>query len=310
MSQISTSEDVSCPHCQNRYKRRGLANHIRAAHNRSRSQVPNPEEAEVQDSNVSDFLTELSTLKKKVKVVKRIPKAVRGLFADQLTKIIEKCILNNDFLSWQDFFLFAYKCLHTPKEEKGISLVSSMKTNLIRNALPVVSDHEHRKFKSAPLEKRVEYKIADNDIRGAVKLISSTDSFASCTPETLHELLTKHPPPSRPLQFPSTPDDSTPPICVESSDVLKAILSFPNGSSGGLDALRPQNLKDLTSFSAGDSGVKLLASLTKLCNFLLQGKLHEDCCPIFYGASLCALSKKKWWHSSHCGRWYHQAFDS
>lgn len=301
-------DTVSCPHCHGKYKRRGLANHIRAAHNRDKSQDVQSSQSADQNSDFSAFLSLLSKLKKNVKIIKRIPKALRSLIADHLSKAIKKCISENNVQAWQQLFLFTYKCLRKPNQEKGISLVSQMKNNVWKNEIPTFD--ENRKFKSAPLEKRVEQKLADHDIRGAVKLISSSDSFALFTPETFEELLKKHPLPSRPLEYPPPPDDSTSPITVLSSDVLSAILSFPNGSSVGIDALRPQNLKDLTSFSAGDSGVKLLDSLTKLCNFLLQGKLIQDFCPVFYGASLCALEKKRWWDSPHCGRLYHQAFDS
>jgi len=40
-----------------------------------------------------------------------------------------------------------------------------------------------------------------------------------------------------PLQFPS--------ITMDETEVRKAVLSFPAGSSGGPDGLRPQHLRDL-----------------------------------------------------------------
>ncbi|ESO05666.1 hypothetical protein HELRODRAFT_171324 [Helobdella robusta] len=57
--------------------------------------------------------------------------------------------------------------------------------------------------------------------------------------------------------------------CVSSTQVLKAIKSFGNGSSGGLDGLRPQHLKVLLS---GPLPIDdLLNSLTNFINLVLSG---------------------------------------
>ncbi|ESO02826.1 hypothetical protein HELRODRAFT_174250 [Helobdella robusta] len=71
--------------------------------------------------------------------------------------------------------------------------------------------------------------------------------------------------------------------CIEqgnvSAAVLKAIKSFGNGSSGGLDGLRPQHLKDLLS---GPLPIDdLLIFLTKFINLVLSGASP----PTFRGTS-------------------------
>ena len=43
---------------------------------------------------------------------------------------------------------------------------------------------------------------------------------------------------------------------------------------------------------ASEAGRRLLESLTKLVNLVLKGTIPEDIQPIFFGANLCALSKK------------------
>jgi hypothetical protein len=48
----------------------------------------------------------------------------------------------------------------------------------------------------------VEAKVADFDIRGAIKLLSSDDSLASFSEDVAEELKKKHPSPSRELFFP------------------------------------------------------------------------------------------------------------
>jgi hypothetical protein len=69
-------------------------------------------------------------------------------------------------------------------------------------------------------------------------------------------------------------------------------MSFPNGSSAGLDGIRPQHLKDLIGKSSCDAGQRLLSEITRLCNFMFSGKIISNFTPFIYGASLCALSKK------------------
>ncbi|KAI5635225.1 reverse transcriptase (RNA-dependent DNA polymerase) domain-containing protein [Phthorimaea operculella] len=110
--------------------------------------------------------------------------------------------------------------------------------------------------------------------------------------DTLHSLREKHPAPSRQLCFPPPPDLSIGQITFKAEDVVRALNSFHNGSSSGLDGIRPQHLKELTSVAAGESGVRLIECLTKLVNFLYSGRLNPDVCPYLYGASLCALTKK------------------
>ena len=45
----------------------------------------------------------------------------------------------------------------------------------------------------------------------------------------------------------------TTPLRVSTDQVLAAIKSFPPGSSGGSDGLRPQHLKDMTDQQVGDT---------------------------------------------------------
>jgi hypothetical protein len=92
----------------------------------------------------------------------------------------------------------------------------------------------------------VEAKVADFDIKGAVKLLSSDDSLASFNEDVAEELKNKHSSPSRQLFFPDAfkPGDFS--LIVNEQNVREAINSFPVGSSPGLDGMRPQYLKDIT----------------------------------------------------------------
>ena len=74
--------------------------------------------------------------------------------------------------------------------------------------------------------------------------------------------------------------------------MLKVIRSFPNGSGGGLDRLRPQHMKDLVGGGNREHESSLLKSLTLFVNLVLAGGVPAEIRPIFFGASLCALRKK------------------
>jgi hypothetical protein len=61
----------------------------------------------------------------------------------------------------------------------------------------------YKKRSNLSLAKKVEAKVADFDIRGAVKLLSSHDLLASFNEDVVEELKKKHPSPSGELFFPN-----------------------------------------------------------------------------------------------------------
>ena len=93
---------------------------------------------------------------------------------------------------------------------------------------------------------RVSAKIEEGDFRGAIRLASSDDSLADASDETYTALCAKHPAPHPDSKIPPGPS-----VCVSDesdvtcAEVFHAIRSFPCGSAGGPDMLRPQHLKDL-----------------------------------------------------------------
>ncbi|XP_047997318.1 uncharacterized protein LOC125234935 [Leguminivora glycinivorella] len=140
--------------------------------------------------------------------------------------------------------------------------------------------------------KLIENKISDGDLKGAARLLFTSDVLSPDTPDTLSALISKHPPaPSVPhVLAPPTADQAC--LQIEGKDVVDAIFSFKNGSAAGLDGISPQHLKDLISHSVGDAAEQLICSLTKLINFMFSGKINSEILPILYGANLIALTKK------------------
>ena len=78
------------------------------------------------------------------------------------------------------------------------------------------------------------------------------------------------------------------PVQVSEDQVARAICSFPCGSAGGPDALRPQHLKDISS---GGWQI-LLQSVTFFVNCVLRGETAAPARVSFFGATLIALNKK------------------
>ena len=70
----------------------------------------------------------------------------------------------------------------------------------------------------------------------------------------------------------------------------KAALSFPGGSTGGPDAMRPQHLKDLIEF--GDSSIEILSALTTFINMVISGRCPLTVIPDLVGGRLIALNMK------------------
>lgn len=243
------------------------------------------------DNDIERVLENLSTLKTRVRLLKRIPKSARPLAAKKFNELARNCISKNDLNSWEDFLTFPYKCFQIPiksKKTKQRSLASFVKENINKFE---ISDIHTENFVTASLKQRVEAKIADFDVKGAIRLLGSQDSFAPMNQETVDILNSKHPPPSRFLDFPSPPNDEIVFQC-EKDDVKRSIMSFGCGSAAGIDGFYPQYFKDLISTSAYDAGNDCLSIITELCNFMLRGKLNESICKYVYGASLCALTKK------------------
>ena len=127
----------------------------------------------------------------------------------------------------------------------------------------------------------------EGDVKGAIRLLCSTETIAEASPATLEQLLPKHPPAPADKRPPAS--TTWEPLLASVDQVSAAIRSFPPGSSGGPDGLRPQHLKDLTEKQVGGS---LLASLTNFTNFILAGNVPEWVRPHFFGASSLAFAKK------------------
>ena len=139
------------------------------------------------------------------------------------------------------------------------------------------------------LAKAISSKLEDGNVKAAVRLLFSDDAPAQPSLESLAQLQAKHPAAAvdrKPFPHP----DSYSSLIVDESEVLNAIRSFPAGSAGGPDGLRPQHLVDLVKSS--DASQELLSALTAFVNMVLAGHCHQDIIPVLFGGRLIALNKK------------------
>ena len=131
-------------------------------------------------------------------------------------------------------------------------------------------------------------KLEDGNIRAAAWILCSDDEPVQINETTLEELRLKHPtpPPDRP-PIPLLPANK--PLQVTEAEVLCRIRTFPPGSSGRPDGLRPQHLLEMVNQT--DSGAELVSAITALVNLLLAGTCPPQILATLFGGTLFALRK-------------------
>ena len=131
-------------------------------------------------------------------------------------------------------------------------------------------------------------KLIEGDVSAAVHVVASDDTIIY--PTVIDAFRLEHP--TNPSDFRPSFSFHHPPTSNQ-NDVLAALRSFSPSSSAGLDGLKLEHLKDLTSSITFEAGRKLLNSLSNMFNILLSGNA-----PIYYArdlifaANLTVLRKK------------------
>lgn len=152
------------------------------------------------------FKDKLCKLRLNVKILKRISKSARIAVANKLSEIIEECVKTNELTAWQKLMTFSYYALRVTKKSSK-SLSSIVKKNLTNSENPLNDILVEKP--TSNLKSIIEAKIADGDVQGAIRLLSSEDTIAPQTKETFEKLLEKHPPPSRALNYPEPPNENS-----------------------------------------------------------------------------------------------------
>ena len=253
-----------------------------------------------------DLVRFISCCRNRVRVLRIIPKGAIICVADGLQKLLTQAIQEKTPLAWGRLLCFSYWGLRQPTrtpdaEGRSVSLATRVKRQvsafLGTDSLEYPTDDflnigVRQGDPDRGLKRSVSAKFADGDIKGAVRLLASSEGHAPKNEETLRLLQQKHPPAPGDLSLPDPPGDEYPTNTVSGEDIRKALASFRPGSAGGPDGLRPGHLRALVSRKAAEAGVRLLNSLTEFSNLVLGGGVPDFAVGAFYGASLCALSKK------------------
>ena len=306
---------IECNRCGNNYHRscvgitKKQAEQISLYTCRPCSRGPNPHNQEPQNganqtNHHFDFLQHLASCKSNLSLLGNIPRGARITAAEALNDLINDVIRTNSSLAWMKLLCFTFHGLQKPKKEKSTSNSPSLVTK-IKNQIstfmnssfpptefPFQLRRRNNKTKSEHeiLKNRINAKFAENDLRGAIRELSSDDILAPDNSETLNKLRERHPAAPAEVSLPSAPENDDAHVPVSPDSVKSGILSFPAGSAGGPEGLKPGHLKQM--IGAAEAGNRLLESLTKLVSLVLENKIPEDIQPIFFGANLCALSKK------------------
>jgi len=185
-----------------------------------------------------------------------------------LRRALRRCTSNpHNLHAWEELLNFGRDVLAQPtRGGKRHNLASVIKKRTIE---PSTADHEivsHKTKSTDAATLLVSAKIEDGNIRAAIRIMCSEDKPAKNTDIVYGQLVDKHPAP--PSDRGSIPDPQ-PTVAVEMTEeeVILAVRSFPPGSAGGPDGVRPQHILEMVS--CRESGSELRSALTGFVNCLL-----------------------------------------
>ena len=228
-------------------------------------------------------------------IIKHIPKSARQHCASELKSMLDNINNNpNDMTAWSKLLNYGNSMLLAPaRGGKKRNLTSILKARSVTDHLPDpvlrVTKQRTTKTELSSLEANVTSKIEDGNIKAALRILSSDDRPATDNNATVIALRARHPPMATdrmPLPSPQVYNA----LQVTETELIAAIKSFPAGSAGGPDGIRPQHILDLTNNQ--EAGPALVTSLTTFINMLLAGRCPDTVIPVFFGGSLIALEKK------------------
>jgi len=259
-------------------------------------------ENELKDK-IDNFNILLGKCKNFIPVTRIIQKSVRIVVCQELTSLVNTVVSKNDLESWLRLLAFPYlvlnsasKKMNTGKNYIRSNLEVFKKTTDMTEALQqLLSKYGCNQYKKTNITedlaiKTATRKISEGDIRGAIRVLSSNESIAEATPETREKLRQKHP---HDEEVPLIPQTIRQFRQTKIEEVIEAIKDFPISSSSGIGGLRPRHLKDLTSFTCGESATKFLNAIASLSDLAKRGEISSNILSIFYGAGLIAFDKKK-----------------
>jgi hypothetical protein len=184
---------------------------------------------------------------------------------------------------------FGHLILSKPTRSGKHNNLSSIIRKRLSHVDSLVDDHTAKTHYSKPskhatLANLVSAKIEDSDLEGAIRLLCSEDKPVYDSAEVYDKLIARHPS-ATPTRLPFKDPVLTTAVQVSEKEVLKVINSFPTGSTGGPDGLRPRHLQDLVA--CGPSGQELLLAITSFINIYST----DNAIPTLYQSYLVQISR-------------------
>ncbi|KAF9806244.1 hypothetical protein SFRURICE_021463 [Spodoptera frugiperda] len=185
---------VRCPLCsQARFFKgeRGLRIHLGKVH-KHKNVDPSPVSASAPSptppvQNIQLWQT-LSKFKNSIPILKRVPRGARASVASSLARCIALVARENSPSAWEQLLTFPFRILHVQKDLASKKTLTTqikdncfLKTQPFDPKLPVHFSHKG-------LLHHVESKLADGDIRGAARVLFSSDVVAAYSAETVTAL--------------------------------------------------------------------------------------------------------------------------
>ena len=238
-------------------------------------------------------------------VLKWVPRGARVATSALLSKLVQNVVSSpQDVEVWRRLTGFAGGALRKPpRGGKTRNLTGAVLKSVAAYASGDSAvegrggEDEHRFWRSQggkpdtdeSIARRASSKLGEGDVKGAVRILCSGSKVAACNATNLEALARLHPP--SPTTRRPAPPNTTPPLMVDTETVLAAVRSFPSGTAGGPDGLRPQHLRDL--LCGGETSGQLLEHITALINLLLTGlSIPGEVRRFVFGGSLMALTKE------------------
>ena len=247
------------------------------------------------DSEASTYLRKLFSAR--VSILKRVPKGARVNLACLYSEVIIDISKHPDEVSnWLKLMSIPAHCLKATDRggKKHRTNLTSSVNSAIRSFSGTADIPEQpkkwakSKKETESLRKRVQEKINDSKILGAIGIASPNYTMPEITPETVNEMEEKHP--RHKFAYAVQGNKEQECITTVGSTVHSCINSFPNGSAGELDKLRPQIIKEMVGM-CNEISNKLIEDLTGLTTIILSGGVPIEIRPFYFGANLFALKK-------------------
>ncbi|CAE1298725.1 unnamed protein product [Acanthosepion pharaonis] len=193
----------SCSNCQRSFHLSCLQDSVIHQHN------------EPTQRDASEVLRATSLLRQFRKVPLKIHKSVRIPAADALATAIDQALNMNSSLEGDHLFFFATLMLGISYNKDPTSCVSPIMKNNISlfnsskiNATEFSNLSNHNRFHpsstvddSKRLRALINAKLIEGDVSAAVRVLASSDTILSTTPELLTALRRNHPEPSSDVRF-------------------------------------------------------------------------------------------------------------